>query len=128
MLGAGILNNSIKSKCLQSFKSIFDETIDVYIIDGVEGLKKCFHYSYQLRKINHNRSSRRKRGMASNPLFLHFPNELSYGYLRFEGNGKIPLGRQRKRSAQFSFDKLKQATGQTFFPNFPKEFAHFLQI
>ena len=22
--------------------------------------------------------------------FLHFPNELSYGYLRFEGNGKIP--------------------------------------
>ena len=47
-----------------------------------------------------NRSSRRKRGMASNPLliipefFLHFPNELSYGYLRFEGNnGKIPLGR-----------------------------------
>ena len=33
--------------------------------------------------------------MASNPLFLipdlfwHFPNELSYGYLRFEGNGKF---------------------------------------
>jgi hypothetical protein len=46
-----------------------------------------------------NRSSRRKKGMASNPLFiipdffLHFPNELCYGYLRFEGNGKIPLGR-----------------------------------
>ena len=43
-----------------------------------------------------NRSSRRKRGMASNPIFiipgffLHFPNELCYGYLRFEGNGKIP--------------------------------------
>ena len=38
--------------------------------------------------------------MASNPLFiipeffLHFLNELCYGYLRFEGNGKIPLGRQ----------------------------------
>ena len=35
-----------------------------------------------------NRSSRRKRGMTSNPLFiipsffLHFPNELCYGYLR----------------------------------------------
>ena len=35
--------------------------------------------------------------MASNPLFiipyffLHFPNELCYGYLRFEGNGKIPF-------------------------------------
>ena len=25
--------------------------------------------------------------------FLHFPLELSYGYLWFEGNGKIPLGR-----------------------------------
>ena len=24
---------------------------------------------------------------------LHFPKELSYGYLRFEGNGKISLGR-----------------------------------
>ena len=24
---------------------------------------------------------------------LHFPKELSYGYLRFEGNGKIALGR-----------------------------------
>ena len=24
---------------------------------------------------------------------LHFPKELSYGYLRFEGNGKIPLER-----------------------------------
>ena len=46
-----------------------------------------------------NRSSRSKRGMASNPLFIipdffwYFPNELSYGYLRFERNGKIPLGR-----------------------------------
>ena len=25
--------------------------------------------------------------------FLHFPNELCYGYLRFEENGKIPLER-----------------------------------
>ena len=52
----------------------------------------------QKRKV-FNRSSRRKRGMASNTLFiipdffLDFPNELSYGYLRFEENGKIPLGR-----------------------------------
>ena len=49
--------------------------------------------------ININRWSKRKRGMASTPLFiipemfLHFPNKHSYGYLRFEGNGKIPLGR-----------------------------------
>ena len=52
--------------------------------------------------------------MASNPLFiipdffLHFPNELCYGCLRFEGNGKT---------------KLRQPTGQTFFPTFPKEFS-----
>ena len=41
-----------------------------------------------------NRSSRRKRDMASNPLFI-LPdffcifNELCYDYIRFEGNGKI---------------------------------------
>ena len=28
-----------------------------------------------------------------------FPNDFFYGYLRFEGNGKIPLGRKGKRSA-----------------------------
>ena len=28
---------------------------------------------------------------------MHFPKELSYGYFRFEGNGKIPLGRYGKR-------------------------------
>ena len=63
--------------------------------------------------------------MASNPLFiihtrlfLHFPNELSYGYLTFEGNGKIPQGRQRKRSALLAVS-VQQPTGQTFFPTFP---------
>ena len=46
-----------------------------------------------------NRWSGRKSGLASNPLFiipgfsLHFPWELSYGYLWFKGNMKIPLGR-----------------------------------
>ena len=51
-----------------------------------------------------NRPNSVERGLASTPLFiipgfsLHFPLELSYGYLRFEGNGKIPLGRQGKRS------------------------------
>ena len=56
--------------------------------------------------------------MASNPLFvilpdfLRFSNELCYGYLRFEGNGK-------------SFVKLRQPTGQTLFPTFPKDFFSF---
>jgi hypothetical protein len=52
-----------------------------------------------LRKKLNNRFLR-ERGMASNPKMeyvpgfsLHFPKELSYGNLRFEGNGKIPLGR-----------------------------------
>ena len=46
--------------------------------------------------------------MASYPTFiipdfiLHFPNELCYGYLRFEGNGKISLGRKEKSSAQLA--------------------------
>ena len=50
-------------------------------------------YAQVSKKVSVNRSYRRKRGMASNPLFiipdffLSFPNELSYGYLRFEGNG-----------------------------------------
>ena len=56
--------------------------------------------------IYFNRRCWRKRGLSSNPLFiipgfsLHFPWELSYGYLRFEGNGKIPLGRQGKRKVK----------------------------
>ena len=29
--------------------------------------------------------------------------------------------------SQFSFAKLRQPTGQTFLPTFPKEFSHFLQ-
>ena len=55
-------------------------------------------------KIIINRQNWVERGSASTPLFLipgfslHFPLELSYGYLRFEGNGKISLGRQGKRS------------------------------
>ena len=44
-------------------------------------------------------------------LFLHFSNELCYGYLMFEGNGKIPLGKQEKSwLSQFSFAKLRQPT------------------
>ena len=37
---------------------------------------------------------------------MHFPKELSYGYLRFEGNGKIPLGRQGIwRGKVWAFDR-----------------------
>ena len=28
--------------------------------------------------------------------------------------------------SQYSFAKLRQPTGQTFFPTFPREFSHFL--
>ena len=40
-------------------------------------------------------------------------------------------GREKSLSSwlsQFSFAKLRQPTGQTFFPTFPKEFSHFLKI
>ena len=36
---------------------------------------------------------------------LLFFNELSYGYLRFEGNGKNPLERQGKKSALLAVQK-----------------------
>ena len=49
---------------------------------------------------------------------LHFPKEIGYGYLRFEGNGKIPLeGREKSLPSwlsHFSFAKLIQPTGQSF--------------
>ena len=56
-------------------------------------------YDSEIDKSQLNISTWRKSGLASNPLFiipgffLHFSLELSYGYLWFEGNGKIPLGR-----------------------------------
>ena len=59
-----------------------------------------------------NRSSRRKRGIASNPLFilpdlfLHFLNLLSYGYLRFEG--MFPFPSNLRQSLLSSFEKYKE--------------------
>ena len=75
-----------------------------------------------------NRSSRRKRGMGSNPkmeyqVFLCIFQK-NYGYLRFEGNGKISL---EKGLPHFSKTKLRQPTGHNFNPTFSKEFSHFLQ-
>ena len=32
--------------------------------------------------------------------FLHFPNELSYGYLRFEGNGENSFGKAGKKEGK----------------------------
>ena len=64
--------------------------------------------------VSLNRRSQRKSGLASNPLFilpgfsLHFPLELSYGYLWFKGNGKIPLGRQGKWKGKKRPQRKKQ--------------------
>ena len=50
-------------------------------------------------QIIHINISTWRKSLVSNPLFIlpgfffHFSLELSYGYLWFEGNGKIPLGR-----------------------------------
>ena len=38
---------------------------------------------------------------------MHFPLEPSYGYLRFEGNGKIPLGKYGKRRKKGGKEKGK---------------------
>jgi hypothetical protein len=34
-------------------------------------------------------------------------------------------GKKKSWLSQFSFARLRQPTGQTFFPTFPKEFSHF---
>ena len=75
--------------------------------------------------------------MASNPLFIIldffciFPMKFAMATLGLKEMGKF-LWEGRKKSlpswlSQFSFAKLRQPTGQTFFPTFPKEFFHFLQ-
>ena len=86
-----------------------------------------------------NRSSRRKRGMASNPLFIIpdffciFPMNFAMATLGLKEMGKF-LWEGREKGlpcwlSQFSKTKLRQPTGQLFcfFPTFLREFSHFLQ-
>ena len=60
---------------------------------------QSLHLKPRIDKYSFNISNWRKIGVASIPLFiipgffLHFSLEPSYGYLRFEGNRKISLGR-----------------------------------
>ena len=55
-------------------------------------------------------------------LFSHFPKELSDGYFRFEGNGKIPFGRQGKSSAQLAVVLLNSDSHRAdLFCQLPKE-------
>ena len=74
-----------------------------------------------------NISTWRKSGLASNPLFiipgffLHISLELSYGYLRFEGNGKIPLGRQGIwRGKEWALDRNTYILISTHFHHKPR--------
>ena len=74
-----------------------------------------------------NISTWRKSGLASNPLFripgffLHFSLELSYGYLRFEGNGKIPLERQGIwRGKEWTLDRNTYILISTHFYHKPR--------
>ena len=82
--------------------------------------------------------SRRKRGMVSNPLFIIpdfffciFPMNFAMVTLGLKEMGKFLWeGREKNLPSwlsQFNFAKLRQPTGQTFSPTFPKEFSHFLQ-
>ena len=84
-----------------------------------------------------NRSSRRKRGMVSNLLFM-IPDffcvfQLNFAMATFglKKMGKL-LWEGREKGlpywlSQFSKTNLRQSTGQTFFPTFPKKFSYFLQ-
>ena len=70
--------------------SVYDVKFDPPLSDEepppIFGAKYNFHL--EGRFLDFFNKSRRKRGLASNPLFnntrffLHFPNELCYGYLR----------------------------------------------
>ena len=75
--------------------------------------------------------------MAFNPLFIItdffciFQTNFAMTTLGLKETGKF-LWEGREKSlpswlSQFSFAKLRQPTGQTFFPTFLKEFFHFLQ-
>ena len=75
--------------------------------------------------------------MASNPLFIIpdffciFPMNFAMATLGLKEMGKF-LWEGREKGlpcwlSQFSKTKLRQPTGQTFFPTFPKEFSNFLQ-
>ena len=70
--------------------------------------------------------------MVSNPLFFCiFPMNFAMATLSLKEMGQfLREGREfflPSWLSQFSFAKLRQPTGQTFFPTFPKEFSHFLQ-
>ena len=75
--------------------------------------------------------------MVSNPLFIIpdffciFPMNFAMATLGLKEMGKF-LWESREKSlpswlSQFSFAKLRQPTGQTFFPTFSKEFSNFHQ-
>ena len=77
--------------------------VDILIIMGRRDRTrtKIANFRLDMKKYlskSFNRLSRRKRGMVSNPLFIIpdffciFPITLLW-LLRFEGNGKIPMGR-----------------------------------
>ena len=75
--------------------------------------------------------------MASKPVFI-IPNfffifqaNFAMATLGLKEMGNF-LWEGREKSlpcwlSQFSFPKLRQPTGKTFFPTFPKEFSHLLQ-
>ena len=93
--------------------------------------------SGQIKAMRLNRLSRRKEGMAYNPLFIIpdfffiFPMNFAMATLDLKEMGKyLWEGREKGLScwlSQFSKIKLRQPTGQIFFLTFPKEFSHFLQ-
>ena len=97
---------------------------------------KCV-WSWEMVLLNNRFLRERERGMASNPkieyqVFLCiFQKNSAMATLGLKEMGKF-LWECREKGlpcwlSQFNFAKLRQPTGQTFFPTFPKEFSHFLQ-
>ena len=85
-------NFALKNTLIQKNIAVKIEGFQSYVCISISQFRPFPQYTFNI-------STWRKSGSASNPLFilpgffLHFLLELSYGYLWFEGNGKIPLGR-----------------------------------
>ena len=95
----GNCNVGTKLMAIWDMKIFWSDTFDHQLTYCVKlSIAMSFKFVNSLL-LSFNISTWRKSGLASNPLFiipgffLHFSLELSYGYLWFEGNGKIPLGR-----------------------------------
>ena len=68
------------------------------LLSSLRVAQHCTGSTYALTDCLWGKEAWRPTHFSKNQIFFfHFPNELCYGYLRFEENGENPLGRQGKK-------------------------------